>query len=102
ESKRQELVQLQAVAQGQEQELESKRQELVQLQAVAQGQEQELESKRQELVQLQAVAQGQEQELTTINDNIGWKLLNNYREKREKSTVFRYLHFLFTEPLKQS
>ena len=55
----------------------------------------------QELAQLQAAAKAQEQELATIKNTIGWKALNKYRETREKSAVFRYLHFLFTEPVKR-
>jgi hypothetical protein len=41
-----------------------------------------------------------EQELESIKDTIGWKVLNKYRETRQKSAALRYLHFLFTEPVK--
>ena len=60
-----------------------------------------LDAKGHELVQLQAATQAHEQELATIKDTIGWKALNKYRETRERSAVFRYLHFLFTEPVKR-
>ena len=65
------------------------------------SQQQALDAKGQELAQLQATAQVHEQELATIKNTIGWKALNKYRETREKSAVFRYLHFLFTEPVKR-
>jgi O-antigen biosynthesis protein len=111
----QEAVRLYALIQGQQQALNAKGQEMVQLQAerdrlnqeaadlqaLIQGQQQTLDVKGQELVRLQAAAQTYEQELATITNTIGWKALNKYRETREKSRVFRYLHFLFTEPVKR-
>ena len=104
----QEAAQLQALVHGQQQALDAKGQELAQLQAERDRLEQEatylqqaLDTKGQELAQLQAAAKAQEQELATIKNTIGWKALNKYRETREKSAVFRYLHFLFTEPVKR-
>jgi glycosyltransferase involved in cell wall biosynthesis len=136
----QQLVQLQAAVQGQQQALDAKEvqlqaerdqfqlrvqgqlrlqaerdqlnQEIKQLQARVQAErdqlnqeikqlQEALDVKGNELVQLQAAAQAHEQELATIKDTIGWKALNKYREAREKSAVFRYLHFLFTEPVKR-
>jgi hypothetical protein len=43
-----------------------------------------------------------EQELERIKGTIGWKVLNKYRETRQKSAVLRYLHFLLTEPVKRA
>ena len=93
---------------GQQQALDTKGPELAQLQAERDRLEQEatylqqaLDTKGPELAQLQAAAKAQEQELATIKNTIGWKALNKYRETREKSAVFRYLHFLFTEPVKR-
>ena len=98
----QEAAQLQALVQSQQKALDAKGQEWVQLQAERDRVEQEAaQLQGQELAQLQAAAKAQEQELATIKNTIGWKALNKYRETREKSAVFRYLHFLFTEPVKR-
>ena len=104
----QEAAHLQALVHGQQQALDAKGPEWVQLQAERDRLEQEatylqqaLDTKGPELAQLQAAAKAQEQELATIKNTIGWKALNKYRETREKSAVFRYLHFLFTEPVKR-
>ena len=74
--------------------LDAKANELVQLQA-------DQDRFAREVDRSQATAQAYEQELAKIKDTIGWKALNKYREAREKSAVFRYLHFLFTEPVKR-
>ena len=98
----QEAAQLQALVQSQQKALDAKGQEWVQLQAERDRVEQEAaQLQAQKLAQLQAAAKAQEQELATIKNTIGWKALNKYRETREKSAVFRYLHFLFTEPVKR-
>ena len=98
----QEAAHLQALVQSQQKALDAKGQEWVQLQAERDRLEQEAaQLQGQELAQVQATAQAQEQELATIKNTIGWKALNKYRETREKSAVFRYLHFLFTEPVKR-
>ena len=74
--------------------LDAKANELVQVQA-------EQDRFAREVDRSQAAVQAYEQELAKIKDTIGWKALNKYREAREKSAVFRYLHFLFTEPVKR-
>jgi O-antigen biosynthesis protein len=87
-------------------------QEIKQLQATVQGQQQALDAKGHELVQLAAERESllnrlqlstrvHEQELELIKGTIGWKVLNKYRETRQKSAVLRYLHFLLTEPVKR-
>ena len=101
----QEIKQLQVAVQGQlrlQAERDQLNHEIKQFRATVQGQQQALDAKGNELVQLQATAQAQGQELATIKDTIGWKVLNKYRETREKSAVFRYFHFLFTKPVKRA
>ena len=72
-------------------QLEQERSELVQLAA-----------EREHLInRLQVSTRVHEQELELIKDTIGWKVLNKYRETRQKSAVLRDLHFLLTEPVKR-
>lgn len=112
----QEIKQFQATVQGQQHALDAKGHELVQLQSERDRLKHALDAKGRELIQLQSerdrfareaerfqgVAQAHEQELAVIKATIGWKVLNKYRETREKSGFLRYLHFLFAEPLKRS
>ncbi len=79
-------------------------QEIKQLRATVQSQQQALDAKERELAQLRAERErliNRLQELATIKNTIGWKVLNKYRETRQKSAVLRYLHFLLTEPVKR-
>ena len=93
-------------------ELDRLNQEIKQFQVTVKRQQQALDAKGRELVQLTAERDSlrdrlqfstrvHEQELETIKNTIGWKVLNKYRETRQKSAVLRYLHFLFTEPVKR-
>jgi glycosyltransferase involved in cell wall biosynthesis len=86
----QQIQQFQATVQRQQQALDAKRRELVQL-----------NTERQRLNRLQLSMRVQEQELEIIKGTIGWKVLNKYRETRQKSAVLRYLHRLLTEPVKR-
>ena len=87
----QEIKQLRATVQSQQQALDAKGRELVQLRA-----------ERERLInRLQLLTRGYEQELELIKNTIGWKVLNKYRETRQKSAVLRYLHFLLKEPVKR-
>ena len=93
-------------------ELDRLNQQIQQFKATVQRQQQALDAKGHELVQLTTERQRlknrlqlsmrvQEQELEIIKSTIGWKVLNKYREKRQKSAVLRYLHRLLTEPVKR-
>ena len=87
----QQIKQFQAAAQRQKQALDAKGYELVQL-----------TTERQRLIDhLQFSTREHEQEIETIKNTIGWKVLNKYRETRQKAAVFRYLHSLLTEPVKR-
>ena len=87
----QQIKQFQAAVQRQKQALDAKGYELVQL-----------TTERQRLIDhLQFSTREHEQEIETIKNTIGWKVLNKYRETREKAAVFRYLHRLLTEPVKR-
>ena len=87
----QQIQQFQAMVQRQQQVLDAKGRELVQLK----GERERLISR------LQFSTRVQEQELDIIKSTIGWKVLNKYREKRQKSAVLRYLHRLLTGPVKR-
>ena len=85
-------------------------QEIKQFQATVQRQQRTLDAKGRELVELTAErsvnrlelsTRVHEQELEIIKGTIGWKVLNKYRETRQKSSVLRYLHRLLTEPVKR-
>jgi hypothetical protein len=70
---------------------EQERSELVQLAA-----------ERERLIErLQFSTRVHEQELESIKNTIGWKVLNKYRETRQKSAGLRYLHRLLKEPVKR-
>jgi SAM-dependent methyltransferase/glycosyltransferase involved in cell wall biosynthesis len=86
-----EIKQFRSTVQSQQRALDAKGRELVQLAA-------ERESLRE---RLQFSTRVHEQELESIKNTIGWKVLNKYRETRQKSAVLRRLHFLFTEPVKR-
>lgn len=86
--------------------------EIEQLRLTVQNQQQALDAKGCELAQLKAErgrlieclklsTRVHEQELEVIKGTIGWKLLNKYRETRQKSAVLRYLHFFLKEPVKR-
>ena len=92
-------------------ELDRLNQEIKQFQVTVKRQQQALDAKGRELVQLTAERDSlrdslqfstrvHEQELESIKNTIGWKVLNKYRETRQKSAVLRRLHFLFTKPVK--
>jgi FkbM family methyltransferase len=87
-------------------------QEIKQFRATVQNLQQTLDAKGHELIQLRTEREGlinrlqfstrvHEQELELIKNTIGWKVLNKYRETRQKSAVLRYLHFLLKEPVKR-
>jgi glycosyltransferase involved in cell wall biosynthesis len=83
-------------------------QEIKKLQATVKRQQRALDAKGHELVQLtaerdrlQSSTREREQELEIIKATIGWKVLNKYRETRQKLAVLRYLHCLFAEPVKR-
>jgi glycosyltransferase involved in cell wall biosynthesis len=87
----QEIQQFQATVQRQQQALDAKARELVQLR-----------TERERLInRLQFSTRVQEQELEIIKGTIGWKVLNKYRETRQKSAILRYLHRLLTAPVKR-
>jgi FkbM family methyltransferase len=97
----QEIKQFQATVQDQQQALDTKAHELVQLQS-------ERDRLTQKIKQFQATIQGQqnalaekEQELATIKNTIGWKVLNAYRNAREKSKALKLLHLFLTGPIKR-
>ena len=93
-------------------ELDRLNQEIKQFQVTVKRQQQALDAKGRELVQLTAERDSlrdrlqfstrvHEQELESIKNTIGWKVLNKYRETRQKSAVLRHLHFLLTKPVKR-
>jgi glycosyltransferase involved in cell wall biosynthesis len=87
----QEIKQFRAKVQRQQHALDAKGHELVQLAA-----------ERERLIKrLQSSTQAHEQELEIIRNTIGWRVLDKYRETRQKSLVLKYLHFLLTEPVKR-
>src|SRR5262249_23866618 len=62
----------------------------------------QLAAERERLInRLQFSTRMLEQELESIKNTIGWKVMNKYRETRQKSAVLRYLHFLLKEPVKR-
>jgi len=83
-------------------------QEIKKLQATVKRQQRALDAKGHELVQLtaerdrlQSATSVHEHELEIIKATIGWKVLNKYREARQKSGALGYLHWLLTEPVKR-
>jgi glycosyltransferase involved in cell wall biosynthesis len=83
----QQIQQFQATVQRQQQALDAKRREL--------------NTERQRLNRLELSMRLQAQELEVIKSTIGWKVLNKYREKRQKSAVLRSFHRLLKEPVKR-
>src|SRR5262249_40872831 len=61
----------------------------------------QLNTEHQRLNRLQRSMRLQKQQLEIIKSTIGWKVLNKYREKRQRSAVLRYFHRLLTEPVKR-
>jgi len=87
----QQVQQFQSTVQRQQRALDAKTRELVQL-----------NTERQRLNRLQLSMRVQAQELEIIKSTIGWKVLNKYREKRQKSAVLGYVHRLLTAPVKRA
>ena len=93
-------------------DLDRLNQEIKQFQVTVKRQQHALDAKGRELVQLaaererlmdrlQSSMRAHEQELEIIKNTIGWRVLDKYRETRQKSLVLKYLHSLLTEPVKR-
>jgi glycosyltransferase involved in cell wall biosynthesis len=91
--------------------LDRSNEKIKQLEVKVEYQQQALDAKAHEVVQLRAErdslmerfqlsTQVHEQELESIKNTVGWKILNKYREARQKWVVLRYCHFLLKKPLK--